>query len=139
MAAMHLLDKLLMTTGIAAAALIGSAQTAKADECLEVGWKDKAGSWVYYKAFVDAIDGNHVDLHYDYHHGQLELKVWEKEKPGPNELVFRGRWFEGKDAQRTGLVHMSMEKGHHRAKGWYTYGDNAESPHYEFVLRDCKR
>ena len=130
--------KLLVSVSIAAAALIGSIKSAKADDCLEVGWKDKAGQWTYYKAFVDGEEGNKFNLHYDYHHGQLELKVWEKEKPGPNLLVFRGRWFEGKEAQREGLVHLQMEKGHHRAKGWYTYGDDEHSAHFDFALRECK-
>ena len=131
--------KFLVTATLAGAALVASSHTARADECMEVGWKDKAGAWTYYKAFVDAEDGNKVDMHYEYHHGQLELRVFEKEKPGPNLIVFKGRWFEGKDANRTGKVRLEMEKGHHRAKGWYTYGDDEASPHYDFVLRDCKR
>jgi hypothetical protein len=30
-----------------------------------------------------------------------------------------------------------MEKGRHRAKGWYTNGEADSAPHYEFVLREC--
>jgi len=132
--------RLLVTATLAGAALVATTHTAKADDCLEVGWKDKAGQWTYYKAFVDGEDGNKFNLHYEYHHGQLELKVFEKEKAsGADLIVFKGRWFEGKDANRSGRARLEMEKGHHRAKGWYTYGDDEAATHFDFALRDCKR
>ena len=65
--------------------------------------------------------------------------VFEKEKPGPNLIVFKGRWYEGKDAQRTGRVRLILEDGHRTARGWYTYGDDEGSSHFDFKLRDCKR
>jgi hypothetical protein len=124
---------------VAGAAVVAAPKPAAADDCLEVGWRDKAGDWVYYRAWIDGIDGNHLSLHYDFHHGQLELKVIPKEKDdGEHITVFKGRWFEGKDGQRTGRVRLILEEGHHTARGWYSFGDD-ESTHYDFKLRDCKR
>ena len=112
---------------------------ANADDCLEVGWKAKGGEWTYYHAWLDAMDGNHAHIKYDYKHGELELKVFEKEKNGADVIVLKGRWFEpGQGAARSGKVRLEMEKGHHRAKGWYQYGDEEGATHYDFVLRDCK-
>ena len=34
---------------------------------------------------------------------------------------------------------MELKKGHHTAKGWYTYGDDEGTAHFDFKLRDCKR
>jgi hypothetical protein len=131
--------KLLIIAALSAAGVVATTHTAKADDCFEVGWKDKAGAWTYYRAFVDSEAGDHINMHYEYKHGQLEMKMFDKEKAsGADVTVFKGRWFEGKDATREGKVRMELEKGHHRAKGWYTYGDNETSPHYDFVLRDCK-
>jgi hypothetical protein len=77
---------------------------------------------------------------YDYHHGELEMKVHEREKgDGEDVIVMKGKWFEGKDAQREGKIRLEMEKGHHHARGYYTYGDADDAPHYDFVMRDCKK
>lgn len=136
---MNIATKLVLAVGIAGAAVMAAPKAAHADDCLEVGWRDKSGSWTYYRAYVDAQDDNKFLLHYDYHHGQLELKVFPKEKAdGENVIVLKGRWFEGKDAQRTGKVRMELQSGHHRAKGWYTYGDDDGAQHFDFALRECK-
>jgi hypothetical protein len=135
-----MIGKLLVTTTIVGAALVGAPKTAKADECLEVGWRDRAGAWVYHRAWVDAEDSHHMNLHYDFHHGLLELKVFEKEKAdGEDVIVLKGRWYEGRDAQRSGKVRMELKRGHHTAHGWYTFGDSFESDHFDFALRDCRR
>lgn len=137
---MKTMFKAIVMSAVVGAAMLAAPKAAKADDCLEVGWKDKAGEWTYYRAWLDAVDGNHLSLHYDYHHGQLELKVIAKEKDdGDKVAVFKGRWFEGKDAQRTGKVRLILEEGHHTARGWYTYGDDEGAAHYDFKLRDCKK
>jgi hypothetical protein len=138
---MKTIAKVLVMSAIVGAAVVAAPKQAKADdECLEVGWRDKAGEWTYYRAWLDAVDRDHLSLHYDYHHGQLELKVIPKEKEdGEHITVFKGRWFEGRDAQRTGKVRLILEEGHHTARGWYTYGDAEDAAHFDFKLRDCKR
>ena len=131
--------KWIVAAVITASASFAGMHQAHADDCLEVGWHAKGGEWTYYPATVDSMDGNRVHMKYEYHHGELELKVFEKEKGnGADVIVMRGRWFEGRDAQRSGKVRLEMEKGHHRAKGWYTYGDADDAPHLDFVLRECK-
>src|ERR1041385_5636764 len=127
--------KLLISAVVVAAAAFGGSKVAKADDCLEVGWKDKAGNWTYHHAWVDAEDGNRFEVRYDFHHGKLELKVFDKEK-GDGEDV---KVFEGRDASRSGKVRLELKPGHHRAKGWYTFGDDWSSPHFDFVLLDCQR
>jgi hypothetical protein len=117
-------------------------RSARADDCLEVGWRDQSGHWTYYRAWLDAFDegSGRVHIRYDFHHGELELKVREREHAEGGEFfVLKGRWFEGRDAQRSGRVFMKLEKGHHRAKGWYTYGENEDGARFDFALRDCKR
>ncbi len=111
------------------------------DECLEVGLRDRAGEWGWYRAWIDAYEEHgRVHIKYDYHHGELEMKVFEKEKAdGEDVIVMKGRWFEGRDHQRTGKIRLEMERGHHHAKGWYQFGDDEGAEHFEFVLRDCKR
>ena len=132
--------KWMLVAGVVAGASLGQVKHAQADDCLEAGFLDRDGTWGYHRAWVDEMDGNHAKIRYDYHHGQLELKVFEKEKgDGEDVIVMRGRWFEGRDAQRSGKIRLEMKKGHHRAKGWYAFGDGEDSPHLEFVLRDCKR
>lgn len=133
--------KWLLMAAIVAGATFAGTKQAKADECLEVGWKDNHGAWTYYHAWLDAMDGNRAHIKYDYKHGELELKVFEKERgDGADVIVMRGRWFEpGAGPDRSGKVRLEMERGHHRAKGWYQYGDAADAQHYDFVLRDCKR
>jgi hypothetical protein len=128
--------KWIVMTGLALG--LGAVTTARADDCLEVGWRDQNNNWTYYRAWMDEpqADGR-VHIRYDYHHGELELKVHEKE--GGDVYVLKGRWFEGRDGQRSGRVFMRLEQGHHRAKGWYTYGDDENGSHYDFALRDCKR
>lgn len=135
-----MMSKLVLTVVVAGAAMAASANVAKADECIEVGWRDKTGSWQFYPAHVDAEDGHRMHMTYEYHHGELELKYFEKEKgDGTDVIVLRGRWFEGRDAQRSGRVRMELKKGHHHARGWYTNGDNENGPHFDFQLRDCER
>jgi len=121
--------------------VIAPAKDAKADDCLEVGWRDNSGNWTYYRAWVDAYEERgRVHIKYDFHHGELELKVFEKERgDGADVIVLRGRWFEGRDAQRSGRVRLEMERGHHTAHGWYTQGDREDGAHYDFKLRDCRR
>lgn len=134
--------KWIVLAGIAFVVLTAVPKHARADDCLEVGWRDRDSQWTYYRAWVDAYDtrAGRVHIKYDFHKGQLELKVREKENAeGTEVIVLRGRWFEGRDKQRSGRVRLEMEKGHHRAKGWYTYGDDDNGTHYDFVLRDCKR
>jgi len=122
---------------IMGAALTVAPKAAHAEDCLEVGWRDQRGEWTYHRAHIDAEDGNKLYMHYDFHHGQLELKVYEKEKgDGEDVIVFRGRWFEGRDAQRSGKVRMELKKGHHTARGWYTFGE--DPTHYDFKLRECR-
>lgn len=133
-------SKLLISAVVVAAATIGGMKVAKADDCLEAGWRDKAGNWSYYHAWVDAEDGNRFEVRYDFHHGKLELKVHDKEKgDGTDVKVFKGRWYEGRDAQRSGKIRLELKAGHHRAKGWYTFGDDEGAPHMDFVLRDCQK
>lgn len=137
---MTTVTKLLVMIAIVAGAVMAAPKTARADDCLEVGWRDKAGEWTYYHAWIDEVDGNHMTLHYDFHHGILELKVFPKEKAdGENVTVFKGRWYEGRDQQRTGKIRLELEQGHHRAKGWYTFGDSYDGPHLDFALRECHR
>ncbi len=137
---MNMMTKVLLTTVFAGAAIVASSKVAKADECIEVGWKDRAGQWTFYRAHVDAEGGQRVHINYEYHHGELELKVFDKEKAdGEDVVVMRGRWFEGKDAQRSGKVRLEMKRGHHHARGWYTNGDNEAGEHYDFQMRDCER
>ena len=132
--------KWIVFAGIVAGASLGGLKQARADECLEVGLRDRAGEWGYYRAWIDEENGNHVKLHYDYHHGILEMKVFEKEKgDGEDVIVMKGRWYEGRDQQRSGKIRLEMEKGHHHARGWYAFGDGEDSPHLDFELRDCKR
>jgi hypothetical protein len=120
--------------------LAGTAKTARADDCLEIGWADQTGAWTWYHAWLDAMEGNRAHIRYDYHLGELELKVSEKEKAdGEVVIILRGRWFEGKEATRTGRVFMKMERGHHHARGWYTFGDDESTGHKDIELRDCKR
>ena len=63
--------------------------------------------------------------------------IAEEEPDGTDYIVFRGRWYER--GGRSGKVRLEMERGKTRAKGWYTFGDNENGPHYDFKLRDCKR
>jgi hypothetical protein len=120
--------------------LIGGAHVAKADDCLEIGMNNREGQWEWYHAWIDNMTGDHVHIKYDHHHGELELKVSEKDKPdGQDVVMLRGRWFEGREASRSGHVFLRMEKGHHHAKGWYTFGDDEGVEHKDVELRDCKR
>ncbi len=138
---MKSIAKIVLSSGVLVAALsLAPKQAHAADECLEAGLRDKDGGWQWYRAWVDAQDGNRVHIKYDHHHGELELKVFEKEKgDGEDVIVMKGRWFEGRDGQRSGKVRLEMEKGHHHARGWYAFGDGEDSPHLDFQLRDCKR
>lgn len=137
---MSTVTKLALMITIAVGAVVATPKAAHADgDCLEVGWRDRAGDWQYYHAWIDAEDGNHLTLHYDYHHGILELKVFPKEKAdGENVIVMKGRWYEGRESQRSGKVRMELATGHHRAKGWYTFGDDWDSAHFDFALRECR-
>ena len=51
---------------------------------------------------------------------------------GEHVTVFKGRWYEGKEAQRSGRVRLILEEGHHTARGWYTYGD--DETHFDVPL-----
>lgn len=132
-----------MTKTLISAALVLAAASgvARADDCLEVGWRDSSNNWTYYRAWIDSEDGNKLQLHYDYMHGTLELKVFEKERgDGANVIVLRGHWYDQAGGKRrSGRVRMELEKGRHRAKGWYTWGDEENATHYDFALRDCRR
>jgi len=133
------MSKVLLVTVFAGAATIASTKVAKADECLEVGWRDRSGSWVFYPARIDGEREGRMHINYEYKHGEMELKVFEKEKPdGEDVIVLRGRWFEGRDG-RSGKVRLELKKGHHHARGWYTYGDAEDAEHFDFQLRDCER
>jgi hypothetical protein len=140
---MNFIGKWIVVSAVAGACFVGGTKVAKADDCLEVGMRDKAGEWVWYPAFVDVYeskDTGRVHIRYEHKHGELELKVYEKEKAdGEDVIVMKGRWFEGRDAQRSGKVRLEMEKGHHHARGWYSYGDGEESAHLDIQMRDCKR
>jgi hypothetical protein len=122
-----------------AGVLGGTAKPARADDCLELGMMDH-GEFTWFRAWIDAQRGDRVHIRYDHHHGELELKVSEREKAdGEDVIILRGRWFEGREAQRTGRIFMKMERGHHHARGWYTFGDDEESEHADIELRDCHR
>jgi hypothetical protein len=126
-----------IAAGLAAAA----PRTAAADDdCLEVGWKNDAGDWVYYHAWIDSYDERgRVHIKYDFHHGELEMRVNEKEKPsGEDVLVMHGTWKQGRRDREWGRAFLKMERGHRRARGWYTFGDDETKTHYDLALRDCK-
>lgn len=126
------------TTSGRARRVASSTPLEQSEECLEVGWRDRAGMWRYYRAWVDEERENVLNLHYDYHHGKLELDVYRR--MDHDDLVeFHGRWFEGRDAERAGRVHLALKQGEHRASGWYTFGDDPNRPHYDFRLRDCPK
>jgi hypothetical protein len=130
----------LVALGLAAPAAAPARAPARADdECLEVGWKNAGGKWDYYRAWVDQYDEKgKVHIKYDFHHGEMDLRVKEKEaSDGKDVIIYKGKWHEGNDATRTGLVFLTMEKGHHRAKGWYTIG-TADKVRLDLALRDCK-
>jgi hypothetical protein len=117
---------------------VGAPKTASA-ECLEVGWRDASANWVYYNASVAEFNENEgrIRIRYEFKNGELELRVREKESASGQELiVLRGRWFER--GGHSGRVRLEMEKGHSRAKGWYTQGDDESSAHFDFVLRECR-
>ncbi len=135
------MKKTILMFGFVLAAVVAAPKSARADECLEVGWRDAGGSWVHYRAWVESESGHHITMRYDYHHGRLEMKIHEKEKAdGRDVIVMRGRWIEHHEGrERTGLAHFELERGHHRAKGWYTQGLDEDATRYEFVLRDCRR
>jgi hypothetical protein len=122
----------------AALASLPQARPAHAEpdsDCMEVGWRDGSD-----RAWLDSYEeSSHMHMRYDYRHGKLELKVREKE--GGELIVMKGKWFEGEEghAGKEGAVFLKMERGHHRAKGWYSYGFEENARHYDFVLRDCKR
>jgi hypothetical protein len=137
---MNVVAKWIVMSAVAVACLVGGTKVAKADDCLEIGWRDRAGAWQFYRAWIDAESGNRVHIRYEYHHGELELKIFEREKgDGEDVIVMRGRWFEGHDAQRSGRVRLQMERGHHHARGWYTNGERDDGPHFDMQLRDCRR
>ena len=132
----------LMVSGLAAATMLTAApkKAAADDDCLELGWKNDSGDWTWYHAWVDSYDERgRVHIKYDFHHGELEMRVNEKEKPdGEDVIVMHGKWHQGKHDREWGRAFLKMEKGHHHARGWYTYGDDENSTRYDMTLRDCE-
>jgi hypothetical protein len=129
-----------VVSGLAAGVVTLAApkRAAADDDCLELGWKSDSGDWTYHRAWVDSYDERgRVHIKYDYHHGELEMRVHEREDgDGDDVLVMKGKWKEGRHDREWGRVRLQMEKGHHHARGWYTYGDD-ETTKFDMVLRDC--
>jgi len=120
------------------ASYANSATGANATECLQLGWKTDKGTWYYNHATIDSYDEHgRIHIRFDYNHGQLEMRVEEKDSGGRDTIDMRGKWFEGPRRETWGHVFLKMEKGSHHAQGWYTLGDN-ETNKYELVLRDCQ-
>jgi len=114
-------------------------RTARA-ECLEVGLRDQRGVWNYFHAWVDRADkqSGRIHLKYEFHNGEIDLAVSEKEKADGRDLtVMRGTWSDHHKGQNGGRVRVEMERGHYRARGWYTKSDDDNAPHLELVLREC--
>jgi hypothetical protein len=130
--------KWLVVAAVAATCTLSTTRARAFDnDCLEVGWKDRNGQWTFHRAWVDEYN-EHGRMHikYDWHHGELELKVSEHENAeGEDLLFFRGKWFEG-NSDRWGKVLLKKERGRHRATGYYTFRDSEER--YDFALRECR-